>query len=50
MLVRVGTLEHQLGRAVPTVLSAEARAIFDAVLRGIDEAQALPERDRDDRP
>jgi hypothetical protein len=50
ILVRVETLERRLGRPVPTVLSAEARAVLDAVLRGIDGPRALPEKDRDDRP
>ena len=50
ILVRVETLERRLGRAVPTVLSAEARAHLDAVLASFKEP--IPERreDGDDRP
>jgi hypothetical protein len=50
ILVRVETLERWLGRPLPAVLSAEARAILDAVLRGIDELRLVPEKDRDGRP
>ena len=50
ILVRVETLERRVGRPVPVELSAEARALLDAVLRGIEEPQTSPEKDRDDRP
>lgn len=45
ILERVETLERRIGRAVPTVMSAEARALFDTVLEGLYEPR--PER-RDD--
>ena len=50
ILVRVAALERRLGRAVPTVFSAEARAHLDAVLASFKEP--IPERreDGDDRP
>ena len=50
ILVRVETLERRVGRPVPAVMSAEARALLDAVLVGIEEPQTSPEKDRDGRP
>ncbi len=45
ILERVETLERRIGRAVPTVMSAEARALLDAALAGLYEPR--PERQED---
>lgn len=50
ILVRIETLERRLGRAVPTVLSAEARALLDAVLADLHEPGPGRREDGDDRP
>ncbi len=50
VLVRVEALERRIDRAVPTVLSAEARALLDAVLVGLHEPRPVRREDGDERP
>ena len=50
ILVRVEILERRLGRAVPMVMSAEARALLNEALEGLYEPRAGRRVDGDERP